>query len=92
MASKSRAGEALKMFVLELGVPEELTINGSKEQTKPNTDFMKVAPRTTSVHTGLSAGATESNPAEGVIWEVRRQQFRTMMRKRVPKKLWDHGV
>jgi hypothetical protein len=40
MARKADAGQALKTFVLELGVPEELTVDGSKEQTKKGTDFM----------------------------------------------------
>ena len=41
MALKSDAGLALKSFVLELGVPEELAIDGSFEQNKPGTEFMK---------------------------------------------------
>ena len=41
MARKKDAGEALKAFVKELGVPEELTIDGSKEQNMPGTEFMK---------------------------------------------------
>ena len=30
MARKSNAGQALKTYVIELGVPEELTVDGSK--------------------------------------------------------------
>ena len=41
MTKKSDAGKAMKMFVMELGVPEELTVNGSKEQNSPGTEFMK---------------------------------------------------
>ena len=29
---------------------------------------------------------------EGVTREVRKEWFQTMMRKRVPRKLWDYGV
>ena len=32
------------------------------------------------------------NPVEGVIREVRRKWFRTMVRRRVPRPLWDYGV
>ena len=32
------------------------------------------------------------NPAERIIREVQRQWFKTMIRKRVPRKLWDYGV
>ena len=40
MAKNSDAGQALKTFVMELGVPEELTVDGSKEQKSPGTEFM----------------------------------------------------
>ncbi len=41
MQRKADAGLALKTFVMELGVPEELTIDGSKEQKMPGTELMK---------------------------------------------------
>ena len=40
MDKKSDAGQALKTFLTELGVPEELTVDGSKEQNSPGTEFM----------------------------------------------------
>ena len=41
MEKKSEAGEQLKQFIIDLGVPEHLTTDGSKEQTKKRTEFMK---------------------------------------------------
>ena len=41
MDSKSKCGDALKIFYREFGVPESLIFDGSKEQTKKNTTFMK---------------------------------------------------
>ena len=75
---------ALKEFIMELGVPEELTFDGSKEQTLPGTEFVKQC-----WQNNISAHRTElqrpnQNPAEGVIRAVRR--------KRVPRKLWDYRV
>ena len=32
------------------------------------------------------------NPAEGVIGELRRKWYRIMVRKRIPKQLWDYGL
>ncbi len=92
MARKADAGLALKEFIIELGVPEELTFDGSKEQTLPGTEFVKQCQRN-----NISTHRTEpqrpnQNPALGVIREVRRRWFRTMIRKRVPRKLWDYGV
>ena len=37
---KSKAGDALKLFCQEFGVPESLTFDGSKEQNGKNTQFM----------------------------------------------------
>ncbi len=92
MATKSDAGQALKTFIMELGVPEELTIDGSKEQTKPQTDFQKCCRRNDAKVTRTEPERPNQNPAEGVIREIRRRWFRTMIRKRVPRKLWDYGV
>ena len=40
IAKKADAGHALKTFVMELGVSEELTANVSKQQNSPGTEFM----------------------------------------------------
>ena len=40
MARKAAAVQTLKTFVMELGVPEELTVDGSKEHNSPGTEFM----------------------------------------------------
>ena len=40
MAKKTDKRQTLKTFVMELVVPEELTIDGSKEKNSPGTEFM----------------------------------------------------
>jgi hypothetical protein len=92
MATKADAGQALKTFVLEMGVPAELTIDGSKEQNNPGTDFMHCCRKNDIKVNRTEPERHNQNPAEGVIREVRRRWFRTMIRKRVPRKLWDYGV
>ena len=32
------------------------------------------------------------NPVEGVIREIRKKWYRTMIRRRVPRQLWDYGM
>jgi hypothetical protein len=92
MATKKDAGLALKAFVLELEVPEHLTIDGSKEQTNPGTDFMKCCRKNDiKVHRTEPERANQ-NPANTFIREARRLWFRTMNRKRVPRILWNYGV
>jgi hypothetical protein len=92
MATKRLAGMALKEFITELGVPDEMTIDGSKEQNSKGTEFMKTCRKHDIRITRTEPERSNQNPAEGVIREVRRKWFRIMIRKRVPRKLWDYGV
>jgi hypothetical protein len=41
MEKKSLAGAALRQFIQDFGVSEQLTFDGSGEQTGPKTEFMK---------------------------------------------------
>jgi hypothetical protein len=72
MQRKAQAGEALKTFVLELGVPEELTVDGLKEQNMPGTDFMTCCRENGIKVHRAKVEHLNHDPAEGVIWEVRR--------------------
>jgi hypothetical protein len=72
MAGKADAGQALKTFVMELGVPKELTIDGSKDQTKPGMEFMKCCRRNDIKVQRTEPERPNQNPAKGVIREVRR--------------------
>ena len=92
MDSKGKAGDALRLFCQELGVPEKLTFDGSKEQTEKNTQFMKQI-RTHNIDYHISEpNLHNQNPVEGVIRELRRKWYRVMIRKRVPNELWDYGL
>ena len=92
MDSKSKSGNALRLFCQEFGVPEKLVFNGSKEQCGKNTEFMKQVRKNDINYQISEPDYHNQNPVEGVIREVRKKWFRTMIRKRVPKKLWDYGV
>jgi hypothetical protein len=92
MATKRDAGQALRTFCNEFGVPDELTIDGSLEQNAKGTDFMKNCRSNDIKVTRTEPERPNQNPAEGVIREIRRKWYRTMIRKRVPQKLWDYGV
>ena len=67
MDSKRKAGDALRLFCQEFGVPERLTFDGSKEQGQAGTEFMKQI-RTHIIDYHISeAGLHNQNPVEGVI-------------------------
>jgi hypothetical protein len=92
MDKKSKAGDALRLFCQEFGVPERLTFDGSREQTMKGTEFMKQI-RTHNIDYHISeADMHNQNPVEGCIRELRRKWFRIMIKKRVPQQLWDHGL
>ena len=45
MDKKYDAGQALKTLLMELVIPEELTVDGPKEQKIPGTEFIKCCQR-----------------------------------------------
>ena len=92
MNSKAKSGEALKVFCREFGVPYNLTFDGSKEQCGKGTTFMKEVRKHDINYHISEPNMHNQNPVEGVIREIRKKWFRTMVRKRVPKQLWDYGV
>ena len=73
MAKKADAGQALKMFVMELGVPEEPTLNGSKDQNIPGTEFIKCRRRNDISLTRTNTEIPNHNPAERIFREVQRR-------------------
>ena len=92
MDSKGMAGDALKQFIADYGVPDQIICDGSKEQTKRWTTFMEqVRKHHIDLHT-TEPGRYNQSKVEGVIRELRKNWFRTMHRKRVPKRLWDYGL
>ena len=92
MDSKSKCGDALKIFCREFGIPKSLTFDGSKEQCGKNTTFVKQIRKNEIIFHIIEPELHNQNPAEGVIRELRRKWFRIMIRKRVPRKLWDYGL
>ena len=92
MDTKKKAGQALKEFCHEFGIPFHLTFDGSKEQTKRGTEFMKTVRHYGIEHHISEPNMHNQNPVEGVIREIRKKWYRTMIRRRVPKQLWDYGM
>ena len=92
MASKSSAGEGLRQFIHEYGRPEHLTFDGSREQCGRKTEFMKNVRKYSVDYHITEPDRPNHNFAEGVIREIRKKWFRVMVKRRVPKRLWDYGL
>ena len=71
MESKAEAGEKLKLFISEYGIPKYMTFDGSKEQSSKNSLFMRTCREYNIDHHISEPYNPRSNPAEGVIREVR---------------------
>ena len=84
MDSKKKAGESLKVFCKKFGIPYDLTIDGSKEQCKKGTNFMKEVRNHDIKYHISKPNMHNKNPAEGVMREIQQKWFRTMVRRRVP--------
>ena len=92
MDSKSKAGDALRVFCKEFGVPDTLRHDGAKEMCNKGTEFKaQVRRHDISVHVSEPELHNQS-PAEGVVREVRRKWYRVMFKKRVPTIFWDYGM
>ena len=70
MVRKADAGAALKTFIQDLGVPDELTVDGSKEQNAKGSEFIKQYRRNDIQVTRTEPERPNQNPAEGVTREV----------------------
>ena len=92
MDSKGKAGESLRIFCQEFGVPDKLTFDGSLEKNGKRTKFMYQIRKKDIYYHVIDPELHNDNPSEGVIREVRRKWYRTMTWKRVPKKFWDYGM
>ena len=78
MDSKSKAGDALRLFCQEFGVPEKHTFDGSKEQDQPGIEFMRqIRMHNINYHVSES-DLHNQNPVEGVIRELCRRLYRLM--------------
>ena len=88
MKRKGEAHEALSLLFQRTGVPDNLIVDGSKEQVQG--DFKKKCSEA-----GCRLKQTEpyspwQNAAEGSIRELKRGAGRKMTKSGSPKKLWDH--
>ena len=92
MERKANAGLALRQFIRDFGVPEQLTSDGAAEQTGAKTEFIKNVRKYGIDHHVSEPHRPQQNRAESVIREVKRRWYRQMTKKKVPKRLWDYGI
>ena len=85
MEAKSMAGNALKEFIADFGVPDKIVMDGAAEQMGRKTTFMQqVRKHHIDFHLTELEQYNQSR-VEGVIQEIRKKRFRIMMKRSVPK-------
>ena len=92
MDKKSSAGQALKQFIADFGIPDQIVCGSSGEQTGKRMEFAATVRK----H-GIDIHLTEpdrhnQSKVEGVIRELRKRWFWVMLKQRVPNHLWDYGI
>ena len=92
MEHKSSAGQALKQFISDFGIPDKLVCDGAAEQVGKRTEFQAtVRKHAIDLHVTEPHHHNQSK-VKGVIQEIRKRWFRIMLKKKVPKRLWDYGI
>ena len=92
LKSKSEAGEALRQFAEDVGVPNELVTDNASEMISPGTkfretaNFLRVKVKTIEPHT------PRQNRAETNVAELRRRYLHLRQQKDIPNCLWDFGL
>ena len=82
-------GDSLAGFTSDYGIPDHLTFDGAIAQTGANTLFMKNIRRSEIKQHVSSPYRPNENPAEGSIRELKKRLYRIMMKKKIPRRLWD---
>ena len=70
MDTKRKAGDALRTFCQEFGVPDKLTFDGSKEKGQRKTEFMKQIRNNDIDFHVIKPDCHNQNPCKVVMREV----------------------
>lgn len=90
MKHKSDAHETLSLLFSRDGVPPEMVLDGSKEQTLGQ--FAKKLREACCHKRQIEPHSPWMNAAEMNIREIKRGSSRKMIKSQSPKKLWDHSL
>ena len=91
-ANGEQFGHSLSAFISEFGATDCLTYDGAAVQACTNTSFMDTVRRSEINYRVSALRRPNENPAEGSIREVKWRFYRVMLKKWVPKRLWDFGL
>lgn len=88
-ANGDKLGRSLRDFSHDFGVPEHLTMDGAMAQVGEHTLFSKTIREYEIKYHVSQPRRPNENPAEGCIRELKKRWYRIMMKRKVPRRLWD---
>ena len=92
MEHKSSAGQALKQFISDFSILDKLVCDGAAEQVGKRTEFQSmVRKHAINLHV-TEPHCHNQSKVEGIVREIRKCWFCIMLKKKVPKQLWDYGI
>ena len=92
LSSKSHCHYALKSFGNEWGYPKEMVMDQAPEQVGRHTEFAKTLRKHEVTARFSEKNRPEQNPCEKTIGEMRKRWYRTMVMKKVPRRMWDFAL
>ncbi len=92
MKTKGDAGNALRKFIQDVGIPNKLIYDGSKEQCGQGTVFQKTIVKNQIRDHTTEPETPNQNRAEDSIRECKRRWKQRLIKRRVPKRVWDFGI
>ena len=88
-ANGKQVGHSLSAFISEFEEHYHLMYDGAAFQVGTNTSFMDTVRRSEIDYHVLESRRPNKNQEEGPIREVKRRFYQVMLKKRLPKCLWD---
>ena len=85
-------GYTLQDFISDFGVPEFLTFDGAMQQKGANTLFMQTIRKHNIKYHVSAPYRPNQNPAESAIGQMKMRWYRLMLKRNVPRRVWDHGL
>ena len=93
MHSKKEAGNSLRMFIQDVGIPDTLMADLAGEQTGDDTEFIKQAKRNDiSLHWTEKGHKNQNHKAEREIGILKARWKARMSANSVPSRLWCYGL
>jgi hypothetical protein len=92
MRSKKEAGQTLRRLIQDVGIPRKIAYDGAKEQVGPGSEFQRALIKYHIDDHRSEPETPNQNRAEDSIREVKRRWKQRIMKRRVPKRVWDFAI